>query len=289
MKFLVFGVGRSGQLGREFCDYLAAKHYDFKSYNSLNLDISDALKMEEVIANERPSVILNCAAYTNVDQAEDDHHMAFKINHIAVRDLAKLSRKYDVRLIHFSTDYVYPGMEEDRLLHSKGYKENHRTDPLNVYGESKLLGENEIIKSGCDHLIIRVSWLCGKYGKNFVKTMIDLGLQGRRLQVVNDQWGSPTFTKDLVQNTMILVNKGVSGIFNYTSDGLINWYELAKKSLELANVKTKIEGVPSEEYPTRAIRPRFSKLNTEKIKTINEIKIPDWKSGLKELIEDLEF
>lgn len=285
MRFLVLGA--SGQLGREFCDYLQQKHMDFKAYSSSALDITDAVKLDEEIAYQRPSVIINCAAFTQVDKAEDDQFTAFKINHIAVRNLARACKKYNTKLIHFSTDYVYPGMEDDRFHHAKGYKEDHRKDPLNAYGESKLLGENEILASGCDHIILRVSWLCGKYGKNFVKTMIDLGIKGTDLRVVNDQWGSPTFTSDLVRNTIRMIQEGVNGIFNYTSDGLITWYDLAREALSMASVETKIEGVPSEEYVTRAIRPKFSKLNTDKIKSLNEIRIPDWKDGLRQLIDEL--
>ncbi len=285
MHYLITGAG--GQLGREFSDYLKRENYSFSAYNSEKLDITSKSDLEQVISYERPTHILNCAAYTNVDKAEDDQHLAFEVNHKAVRNLARLCKQYHAKLIHFSTDYVYPGLEDDRYLYKKGYDEDHRKDPVNAYGESKLLGENEILASGCEHLIFRVSWLCGKYGHNFVKTMLNLGFQGKHLRVVNDQWGSPTFANEVVSTTMHMLNLKQKGVYNFSSEGIITWFDLASEALNIAGVKTKIEGIPTEEYPTRAIRPKFSKLNTDKIGQVEGINIQDWKTGLKNLIHSI--
>jgi dTDP-4-dehydrorhamnose reductase len=283
----VIVLGSSGQLGREFCDYLESNNYSFSAFNSSKLDITSKSDLEQMISYERPTYIINCAAYTGVDKAEDDQHMAFQVNHVAVRNLARLCKQYHVKLVHFSTDYVYPGLEEDRFLYKEGYTEDHRKDPVNIYGESKLLGENEVIASGCDFLIFRFSWLCGKYGHNFVKTMLDLGMQGRHLRVVNDQWGSPTFANELVKATITMINQKQTGVYNFTSKGIISWFDLANQSLKIAGVHTKIEGIPTDEYPTRAIRPKFSKLNTDKISKVEGIQIQDWKTGLKNLIHSI--
>lgn len=287
MKILVTGAG--GQLGREWLDFLDKRGKDFIGFRSAQLDITNRDLLEEKIAYHRPGVLINCAAYTQVDNAEDDSIRAFSVNHEAVKHLSALCKKYSVKLVHFSTDYVFSGDIEDKKRFKNGYPEDHRKDPVNTYGESKLLGENEIKRSGCDYLILRISWLCGKYGKNFVKTMVTLAHQGKFLSVVDDQFGSPTFAHDLVNNTYTLLNQGQRGIYHYTSTGMLTWYQLAKKAIEIAGYKTSIKPVPTSEYPTRALRPAFSKLDTSKIASVHGVNLPSWEDGLKKLIEEFDI
>lgn len=286
MKFLVTGAG--GQLGKEWADHLQLKGLNFSAYNSSDLDISDNTQLRTILEKENPEIVINCAAYTKVDDAEDNEELAFTINSESVKELALLCKEMNIRLVHFSTDYVFPGTSEDRKKFPSGYKEEHSVKPLNIYGQSKLDGENAIKSSGCDYLIIRVSWLCGRHGNNFVKTMLRLGKERDTLSVVNDQFGSPGFADNIVQNTLTLLKENRTGVFHLTSSGLINWYDLATEIFSQAGLEVKVVPVPSSEFPTKAKRPSFSKLNTDKIATIDGIKIEGWKEGLTKLIELLD-
>lgn len=286
MKFLVTGAG--GQLGREFLDYFDLKNMDFAGFTSKQLDITEKDAIEEKIAYHRPDVLINCAAYTKVDQAEDERKAAMHINRDAVRLLTQVCKKYSVKLVHFSTDYVFSGSLQDLKSLTKGYPEDYKVNPINTYGESKLAGEKAIADSGCEYLIIRVSWLCGKYGNNFVKTMLDMARRRETIKVVNDQWGSPTFAADVAGVTRSLLEKGEKGIFHFTCKGLITWHEFAEKIFQQAGVHPVMEAVPSTAFPTKARRPVFSKLNTQKIESVPGIEVPSWENSLQKLIESLK-
>lgn len=287
MKFLV--TGARGQLGKEWVDHLQLKGMDFSAFSSSELDITDKDQLKSLLEHKKPDVVINCAAYTKVDDAEENKQQAARINTEAVKGLAGLAKSMNFKLVHFSTDYVFSGTSEDQKKYPDGYAEDQSGVPINVYGKTKSDGENAITSSGCDHLIIRVSWLCGKHGNNFVKTMLRLGKERDELTIVNDQYGSPSFTENVVENTITLLNKSKSGIFHITSKGLISWYDLAKEVFDQAGLSVTAIPVSSSEFPTKAKRPSFSKLNTDKIATIDGIKIEAWKSGLKKLIEQLDL
>lgn len=286
MRILI--TGGSGQLGREWVSYLNRKEVEFISLPSADLDVTDHADTNRVLNNLRPDLIINCAAYTKVDQAEDEPEKAFRVNGEAVENLAKYCAKKKIKIVHFSTDYVFPGTEEDMQKFPEGYPEDHPTKPINVYGSSKLAGEKAILESGCDYLLIRVSWLCGNYGNNFVKTMLKLAEDRDELKVVNDQFGCPTFAKNVVENCWQLIEGKEEGVFHLTSKGKITWYDFASEIFKQAGVDINLQPVDSSAFPTKAKRPAFSLLSTKKIANISGVSLIDWEEGLKSMLAELK-
>lgn len=286
MRILI--TGGNGQLGSEWVRYLNKQGVEFIALPSSDLDITDYEDVRRVLSNLKPDRIINCAAYTNVDQAEDEQEKAFAVNEGGVRNLGDYCASKGIKLIHFSTDYVFPGTEEDYEKYPEGYTEDHPTNPINTYGESKLAGEKAIEISGCDYLIIRVSWLCGKYGNNFVKTMLRLASERDQLSVVHDQYGCPTFTQNVVENGWVLLENNISGTYHMTSKGKITWYDFAKEIFTQSKTDVKLEPVSSTEFPVKAKRPSFSLLSTRKIANIPDISLIDWKKGLINLLAELK-
>ena len=286
LTYLITGAG--GQLGSEWVRELESRDVTYHAFGSKEWDITDQAKTEAIIADIKPDVIINTAAYTKVDLAEEEPDQAHKINGEAVEILANLAKKYGSRLVHYSTDYVFPGLISDKLKMPDGYPEDYKTEPINVYGQSKLEGEIAIQQIMSDYLIIRVAWLCGYYGHNFIKTMIKLGKEKDELRVVNDQYGCPTYTANVVHNTLALIHANRYGIFHQTSKGVITWYDLADEIMNQMGYDTNVVSVSSEEYPTKAKRPHFSKLNTDKIESVPGVQIIDWKTGLVQLLAELK-
>lgn len=285
MKLLITGAG--GQLGKEWVQYCEINSIPYEAYDSKGLDISQREKVENTLTDVKPDALINCAAYTKVDQAEDEKILATKINARAVKDLAEVCREHRVKLVHFSTDYVFSGAEEDKYKFPEGYPETHQTDPVNVYGATKLEGEKAIQYSGCDFLIIRVAWLCGQFGHNFVKTMLRLGAERDQLNVVNDQSGCPTFADQVVEQSVALLEALQSGIYHLSSKGVITWYDFACEIFKIAGIDVEVNPVSSSEFKTKATRPAFSKLSTHKIEQIPGIEIRDWKQNLNHLIRQI--
>lgn len=287
MKILL--LGSSGQLGTEWQHKLSQSNSNYKlvSYSSSQMDITHFERVEQELDVQTPDVLINCAAYTKVDDAEDEPEKAFQINAAAVENLANACDKRDIKLVHFSTDYIFAGTKRDQKRFPKGYPERHQANPINIYGQTKWKGEEAVRNSGCRHLIMRISWLCGAYGSNFVKTMLQLANDHSKVQVVGDQLGSPTFTHSLVQNTLTLIEQNKTGIYHYTSEGKISWADFAEGIFEITGMDVKVEHITSDEYPTKAKRPYFSKLNTNKIEQINGINIMNWKVELEQLIKQL--
>ena len=285
MKFLI--TGAKGQLGREWVKQLTRLGTDFMAPGSGELDITDSAQIAVVLDKYRPDVVINCAAYTKVDLAEDEAERSYSINAKAVADLAGLCKARNMRLVHYSTDYVFSGKREDMEVFPEGYREEHPTDPINTYGASKRRGEQAIIDSGCVYLILRVSWLCGAEGHNFVKTMLRLAEERKELNVVNDQFGSPTYASNVVLNSLALINQKESGLFHLSSTGMCSWFELAQEIFAQTGTEIQLHAVDSSAFPTKAVRPAFSKLNTQKIATIPGIELLDWKTGLRDLLKEL--
>lgn len=280
-------TGSGGQLGQEWVEYCSEGQISYKAYDSSQLDIADVDALKSKIAEVRPNVIINCAAYTNVDEAEVQKEISETINGESVFRLGLLCKEKGIKLVHYSTDYVFSGKAEDKNLYSDGYPETHTIAPINQYGYSKWLGEQRIAESGCDYLVIRVSWLCGKYGHNFIKTMLRLGSEREELDVVNDQFGSPTFTKNVVENSMVLLKNGQHGVFHLSSLGVCTWYDFASEIFSREEIDIVVNPVDSSAFPTRAKRPAFSKLSTKKIANIGGITLVHWKTGLKQLLKSL--
>lgn len=285
MKYLI--VGADGQLGQEWVKVLSDQNLHYSAYHFTDLDITDFEKLEHVIKKENPSILINCAAYTAVDKAEDETELSDLINHLAVTKLADLCMIHEIKLVHYSTDYVFAGSEEDRKKYPLGYPEDAKPNPINEYGISKWKGEQAIQASGCDYLILRLSWLCGAHGNNFAKTMLRLAKEKESLNVVNDQFGVPTFTYQTVNDSLSLLNTSCSGIYHLGSYGIITWFEFAQKIFELTDLNVKVQPVDSSEFPTKAKRPSFSKLSTNKIEQDLKTESVSWIKGLENLLNQL--
>jgi dTDP-4-dehydrorhamnose reductase len=260
MKKIVI-LGKSGMLGNRMCDfYEKNENYTLFYFNKETLDITNFKEVSINLQNIKPDILINCVAYTNVDEAENNREQAFLINAKAVLNLAEVCSKLNIKFVHFSTDYVFSGENKD------GYVENSEDlKPLNVYGESKLLGEKYIQKvsekSDLEYYIIRTSWLFDDSGKNFVNTILKLSKNKKELNIINDQFGSPTYTLDLIDFTDYLILKNYhSGIYHFSNSGCISWYDFAKKICEINNINIKINPVSSDFFKTIAIRPEYSYL-----------------------------
>lgn len=285
MKLLITGAG--GQLGQEWVHFCKNRNITFKAFTSAELDISNSTSILTSIHEFQPDVLINCAAYTKVDQAEDESLKADLINSGSVSVIAAHCKRNNVKLVHFSTDYVFSGSEKDQSELPDGYPENFETNPINVYGKTKREGEIAILESGCKHLILRVSWLCGTYGNNFVKTMLRLAEDRDELTVVNDQFGCPTFADQVVEQCYQLLLQKEEGIFHLSSSGITTWYEFARELFAQRKLDIEVIPVSSSEFKTKAVRPYFSKLSTQKISTIPGITILSWQEGLKRLLNTI--
>ncbi len=281
-KPIVLVTGSNGQLGKEL-QFLAESypefHFVFSTREDLKLHHYDLV--ENFFLATKPQYCINCAAYTAVDKAESESDMAMFVNGESVGNLAAVCKKNQTKLIHISTDYVFNGESEIP------YKEDDSTDPINIYGVSKLLGEQFCMKEDPDAIIIRTSWVYSSFGHNFVKTMMRLMNERNELNVVSDQVGSPTYAADLAKAILDIISSGKweGGIYHYSNGGKISWYEFAAEIKNLTGSKSIIHPILTDEYPTPAKRPKFSLLNKEKIKTVFAIHVPEWKDSLKKCIE----
>ena len=283
MKICV--VGSNGQLGSEFFFLKNMdNHWTFISFNMLN--ITDRSYLLKFFRKNKFDFIINCAAYTAVDKAEDEKEQAFTVNEIGVKNLVEGCNIYNTKLIHISTDYVFDG------LNPKGYDENSITSPLSIYGKSKRAGEIIIEKSKIKSIIIRTSWLYSTFGNNFVKTMLRLSKKSKAIGVVADQFGSPTYARDLAKNIIEIfddkVYKWKTGgeIFHYSNSGYCSWHEFAKKIFELKNIKIKVNKLVGEEFKTKAKRPNFSILINNKFKSTFNTQINSWEEALKSMLNE---
>lgn len=279
-KILV--TGANGQLGSEL-KVLSANYrqYDWIFADRTKITLDDLELLQSQLDQIQPDIVLNCGAYTAVDKAEAEKELAFTINHLAIELIAKYSAKNNVKLIHVSTDYVFDGTSSIAL------SEDSETNPINVYGKSKLAGEIACLRENPNSIIIRTSWVYSKFGNNFVKTMQRLMKERESINVVNDQIGSPTYAADLAQAMIDIVESSnwISGIYNYSNEGEISWYDFALAIKELGSYNCEVGGIPSASYPTPAKRPEFSLLDKKKIKKNYNLEIPYYKESLKKIFE----
>lgn len=281
-------TGTNGQLGSEIKNISS----NFSSFNFLftdrkDLPIDDKEAIEFFFEKQQIHYCINCAAYTAVDKAEEQKLEAFLINAKAAGDLASICNDHQAKLIHISTDYVYDGNSPDAL------KEEDAVAPLNVYGWSKLRGEELILKRYPSSLIIRTSWVYSSYGNNFVKTMLRLFKEKEKLNVINDQYGCPTYAADLAAVIMKFIEGGEDhkeyhGIVNYCNSGTTTWYDFALAIKSFVNSKCDVMPITTSQYITAAKRPAHSVLDTSKIKTMLNLEIPYWKDSLKKCLEILQ-
>lgn len=282
IKILV--SGSNGQLGSELkelsFDYPGAT---FTFFSRDELSIIDKEALQAAFKVYGPRYFINCAAYTAVDKAEEEKSVAFEINGEAVGTIAELCSQYNCRLIHISTDYVFNGTG------AKPLSETDNIDPVNAYGASKLMGEQLAFKNNPDSLIIRTSWVYSSYGKNFVKTMIRLMNEKQSISVVNDQIGSPTYAADLAQAILQIIfsNKWTPGIYNYSNDGVISWFDFANEIKKIVSSDCVVNPISTEKYPTPAQRPAYSVLDKSKIVDTYGLELKPWKESLKHCLQKL--
>jgi dTDP-4-dehydrorhamnose reductase len=284
-KVQVLVTGANGQLGSEF--RALESEYSGIQFSFTDVDDLDITKREEVIAflvQHKPTFVINCAAYTAVDRAEDDEPNAQKLNALAPMYLAEAAMQVDARVIHISTDYVFDGKTYIP------YSESFPPSPNSIYGRTKYEGEQYILQSGVG-MVIRTSWLYSIYGKNFVKTIAQKSMQSDTLSVVYDQVGTPTWANDLAQAILAIVQKGQSqfipDVFHYSNEGLCSWYDLAVEINTFLGSGSKILPILSSEYPTKANRPPYSVLSKAKIKDKYDVNIPHWRESLIKCLNSL--
>ncbi|MFN2437627.1 MAG: dTDP-4-dehydrorhamnose reductase [Chitinophagaceae bacterium] len=277
-------TGANGQLGNELRELsVQYSQYQFIFLSKDNLDISDEEKTLLFVKSISPDFCINCAAYTAVDKAEAEKEIAYKINAEGAGNLATAAKNSKTRFIHISTDYVFNGRSD------KPYSEDYATDPINVYGHSKLQGEILCQKENEEAIIIRTSWVFSSFGNNFVKTMLRLMQTKKEISVVSDQYGCPTYAADLAQLIMQIINakNWVPGIFHFSNEGETNWYEFANAIKEVTRSNCLVHPISTEQYPTPAQRPRYSVLSKEKIKRIYGVVPKHWKDSLRICLEQL--
>lgn len=263
-------IGANGMLGSMMVERLAASGAKVEGVILSDLDITNEQQTENVIRERKPEIIMNCAAYTNVDGAETDEETARHVNGAGVRNLAHAAKQIGARLVHISTDYVFSGTQAD------GYNENAQPEPKGAYGRTKLAGESALAEEGVDFLLVRTAWLYGPGGKNFVDTIREKLQADETLKVVGDQIGSPTFTGDLAEGIIALVkDKTSSGIYHLVNSGRASWYDLACAIRDELGVSTTITEVTTAEFPRPAQRPAYSVLNNTK-----RSPLPPWRDAL---------
>ncbi|MBQ5647820.1 MAG: dTDP-4-dehydrorhamnose reductase [Alistipes sp.] len=274
-------TGGNGQLGCSLRLASAESKHRYIFTDVEELDITSAEAVEEFFERERVDVVVNCAAYTAVDMAEDNEAQADKINYLAVALLADACKRYDATLIHISTDYVFSGE-----AHTP-YSEDVAPAPINAYGRTKLAGERAIAESGCRSIILRTSWLYSEYGKNFVKTMLSLMASRSEVRVVADQFGTPTYAGDLARAITYIINSNQCdklGIYHYSNLGECSWYDFACEIGRLSGSDCTVTPCTTADYSTRALRPQYSTLDKSKFIATFGLAIPQWQDSLKHCI-----
>jgi dTDP-4-dehydrorhamnose reductase len=288
----IFVSGRDGQLGNELKTLSSTQNFDFIFSDKDDMDITDEGILKEAFEKYKPSFFINCAAYTAVDRAETDQEITYKINAEAVGLIAKQCHRFNTKLIHISTDYVFNGNA------TEPYKPDDATDPVNYYGYTKWLGEQLALNNNPDTIVIRTSWVYSSYGANFVKTMLRLMKERKEINVVNDQFGSPTYAKDLAEAILEIVNSErlavnsspltahhSPNIYHYSNDGIISWYDFAVAIKEIKQLDCAVHPIPTTAYPTPAKRPAYSGLDKSTIVSTFDIQLKNWKASLEDCLK----
>lgn len=270
MKVLVTGV--NGQLGYDVKKRLEIQNVECLGVDIGDFDITDKGQVNEAISNYSPDVVVHCAAYTAVDKAEDEKELCHKINVIGTQNIADVCKKIDAKMVYISTDYVFDGEGE------KPFEVTDKPNPINYYGQTKYEGELAVQKTLQKYFIVRISWVFGINGNNFVKTMLRLGKERDEISVVADQIGSPTYTYDLAKLLVEMIKTDKYGIYHATNKGYCSWYEFTCEIFKQAGIKSKVNPIKTEDYPTKAKRPKNSRLSKNLLPDFN--KLPEWEEGL---------
>jgi len=294
---MIWLIGCKGMLGTELSLLLEKRGIPYVG-TDIEIDITDITSLKNFVKSKQVKYIINCAAYTAVDKAEDDKDKCYMLNDLGAENIALCSADIHARLIHISTDYVFDGkgIIDINTGNPRPYYEEDVTNPIGVYGLTKRDGENAVLNNNSHSYIIRTAWLYGIYGNNFVKTMLRLMNERNEIKVVNDQYGSPTWAYDLSYVIIKIINTDISfGIYHYTNEGSVTWFDFAneiyKQGKGIGLIKSRCSILPcsSYEYPAKVKRPAFSVLDKSKIKNNLDIKIPDWKRSLEEYIKLCEL
>ncbi len=272
-------VGYTGMLGSDLYS-MSQNKYNVIGLSSKDLDITNFEDVKNKINEIKPDIVVNCAAYTNVDGCEENINLAFEVNGVGVRNLAIASSNVNAKFVHISTDYVFDGETEKDLL------EYDLVNPLSIYGKSKLMGEEMVKQFSNKFFILRVQWLYGKNGNNFVKTMLKLGNERDSLMVVDDQIGSPTYTKDVCKTILEVVETEKYGIYHVSNNAKVSWYDFAKKIFELANVEIEVKPCTTAEFPRPAHRPKYSVMNNLMLELNGFEKLRNYEDALIEYLKE---
>lgn len=281
MKILVTGV--KGQLGYDVIKVLQARNIECLGVDIEDFDITDAQATTAFITSYRPDAVIHCSAYTAVDKAEDNLELCKAVNGQGPRNIAAVCKEIDAKMVYISTDYVFPGIGE------REYEVNDPTGPLGAYGHTKLDGELAVKGLLAKYFIVRISWVFGKNGNNFVKTMLRLGKEQREVNVVCDQIGSPTYTADLAPLLCDMVVTEKYGTYHAANEGFCSWAEFAKEIFRQAGHATKVNFIPTSEYPTRAKRPLNSRMSKRSLDKARFSRLPAWQDALKRYLKEIEI
>lgn len=272
MKILV--TGATGQLGYDVCRELTARRIPYVGVSMVDCDITDKDAVYTLFRKEKPDAIIHCAAYTAVDKAESESAIAFAVNETGTRSIAEMCKEQDKKMIYISTEYVFPGTGETF------YEPMDQKDPQNVYGRSKLAGELAVMELLKKYFIVRISWVFGENGNNFVKTMLRLAETQHELGIVADQVGSPTYTADLAPLLCDMVATERYGVYHATNEGFCSWAEFAEEIFRLSGKQVKVRHLNSTEYPAKAVRPLNSRMSKACLDAAGFRRLPDWKNAL---------
>ncbi|MDD3242503.1 MAG: dTDP-4-dehydrorhamnose reductase [Eubacteriales bacterium] len=280
MKVLVTGV--KGQLGYDVCKVLANRGIEHRGVDIEDFDITDAAAVEAYLSAYRPDAVIHCSAYTAVDRAEDDAALCARVNGEGPRNIARACKKLNAKMVYISTDYVFPGEGEHC------YTPDDPTDPGSVYGRTKLAGELAVRELLEQYFIVRISWVFGKNGKNFVKTMLRLAQDHAELTVVCDQIGSPTYTADLAPLLCDMIETEKYGVYHATNEGICSWAEFAQEIFRQAGLGTIVHPIPSSEYPAKAKRPLNSRMSKDKLEEAGFSRLPTWQDALSRYLKEIQ-
>lgn len=281
MKVLVTGV--NGQLGYDVVNELNKRGHMAIGTDIEEMDITDANSVDSVIKGNAPDAVIHCAAYTAVDAAEDNAELCRKINAEGTQNIANVCKELDIKMIYISTDYVFDGEGE------RAWEPDDERTPLNVYGQTKYEGELAVQNTLDKYFIVRIAWVFGVNGKNFIKTMLNLGKTRDSITVVNDQFGSPTYTFDLARLLVDMVETEKYGIYHATNEGICTWYEFACEIFRQAGIDVKVLPVSAAEYTAKAKRPSNSRMSKEKLTENGFEKLPTWQDALSRYLKEIEF
>lgn len=283
MKILV--TGANGQLGFDVCRELKNRKIEYKGTYRTDFDISNEEETYSYVIEYAPDIVIHCAAWTAVDKAEDEAEAAKQVNENGTRAIARACKDLDAKMIYISTDYVFSGVG-DRF-----YEPEDETAPLGVYGKTKLGGENAVKELLDKYFIVRISWVFGIHGNNFVKTMLRLAETRNYISVVCDQIGSPTYTTDVASLLCDMAESEKYGVYHATNEGVCSWAEFAEEIFKVAGIKMKVRPIPTSEYPTRAVRPLNSRMSKNKLEKMGFDRLPTWQDALvrfwKEISESI--